>query len=234
MSTHDERHARLLAEVLQEGEADGQGAAELRACAVCGPELARLLALQAALDRAGAEEDRHIAEAAELEEPTAADAVVGRTVRELASTPARRRRWPTLLSALAAGVIATTVWYVNTDRAPELRDGSGGHGSRSFDVLGGAETDDRIHLSAPIGDVERFGPFEWEGDLPLSGTWRVRVWSEIDGTPITVERELIEPFWDPPPAETAAWPEAIGWCVEALSIDGRVQLESPDARARRR
>lgn len=230
MNAHPKEHARLLAELVASEEPDPAVAEELRACATCAPELARLEALRAALDDAGDEEARHLDAAAELADPPGANRVED-TLRALASERpgGPTRSWPGWLFALAAALLATTAWFVLADRESSSTGASPG----AYDVLG-TDPDAPVRLLAPLGDVDRFDAFHWEGELPRAGTWRLRVWSHEDGEVLLDERDLTANRFELAVRRTTDWPERIRWRVEGRTIDGRAAIESPDGYARRR
>ena len=69
----------------------------------------------------------------------------------------------------------------------------------------------------------RYGPFEWKGEAPLSGSFRVRVWDPADPAaldPVDESVRLSEPRWDPAAEREADWPDRIRWEVEWLDAQG--------------
>jgi hypothetical protein len=78
----------------------------------------------------------------------------------------------------------------------------------------------------PSGEVERYGRFEWDLELPPGGTYELSVWeaSADDGAPL-VRVELGEPFWD-----AVELPRRIHWQVSVLDAAGELTEASCSSR----
>ena len=223
--THDERHARWLEEILEGARPSSDPAAlELSSCPTCGPELALLTELSGALDRAGAEERGHLDEAASPAS-SVLETQVAPTLHGLAARD-RRKAPPRWLLALAALVVVTLTLYV-------VRDGEEQPDGRPIEVLGGSDPSATIRPLGMVGAVEAFGALTWEGELPRAGSWRVRVWSDVEGEEdrlLVDGSDLIEPRFE---AVDPDWPARIRWQVTAYAIDGSRVAESDPIRVQR-
>ena len=187
--------------------------------------LAELEALVRLLDAAGAHEREEV-EAACVESEQVPPDLVANTLRSLAaearpdaaSGPREARPTggdsgsaPRVLAWLAGlAAAAFVVWSV-----VGLRDTGSG------EVMLGSEA---LGLVRPVGEVERYAPFEWEGRLPTNGYFVVELLSS-ESSPIppahtSSQTELHT--WTPSAAVLSELPDSIDWRVQVFDASGQV------------
>jgi hypothetical protein len=140
----------------------------------------------------------------------------------LAPQRPRRSRWVGV--GLAAAALLVAVLFVR-ELLPTDKNVPDGLfvGTSSYNAL------------APVGEVDDFGTFRWDGALPPNGFYQVAVWGAADdvGTqPRTLSGELSEASWAPDPTVAEGWPDAIRWQVRVYEWS-RTQIDDVTASARR-
>lgn len=238
MSAREEREAilaRVLAGDLREDESPAREL--LQESEDARRELAELRALELALGDSHAERDEILSETRAQADTSDEDELVDsfRTIahslpalsRDDAGTKNNRTQplWPErpplipLLVGIAALVLAM-IWL-----GPRYF----GDSPRQPQVLGnGAE------CTEPIGAVSAYGVFAWESELPVNGSWELKLYAvEADGALTEVLRvpDLFEPTWTYDPGRDPELPAHIQWKVIVLDGLGAPNSQSGQSEA---
>ncbi len=182
-------------------------------------------ALMRRLERAGADERRTLAEASSA--PAApGDELVRDTIAQLAGVAtagparpraARRMGW---WAAAAALVLAFSALYFTQRGRTE-----------SPQLLGQGD----LELVQPLGEVEHFGAFVWEGQLAEGHWFELKLYREeqgLAGEQVLASGRLSRSQWEPTAAELEALPRSLVWEVLERDASGE-RVDSRQGRARR-
>lgn len=231
---HPAEHEELLAEVLtgERSERDAEVRARLEDCAACRQELEEMRAAMALLDDAGDQERRTFAEAESIGSAPGVEKVepvVAELFADDGGAPAPGRRPGRLLwFAAAAAVAAALLLFVLGPRTER-----GGEGAGAPDVVLGPEN--TLRCVAPVGPVDHYDVFRWEGELEAGQWFVVEVFAEDGVLPDAVSpsfEDEDERAWTPTPTRIAALPAHIRWRVSVM--DDRGFVASAEAEAQRR
>ncbi len=223
MSQHSPEHEALLERLfLGEQSRDDSAARQVLAqCPECRVRWEELDHLTRSLDAAGEEE--HVV----LRQASSADSQdrVGRTIRGIARElpprgPSRIAPWP-IMVVLAAGVIlAISAW---SWWEPE--------GDPPAEVFLGPQT---IVCTSPVGEVESFAPFQWQGERLASGWYQLKIQGASPQSDFEwIEDRLSEPAWNPSDELLSRLPTSIWWEVRRFD-DSSQLVSSGSGQARRK
>jgi len=210
MTPHDERHEDLLRAYFAQ-DAD-ELPAECDACEQCREQVRALEQVSGLLDQVAEGERGLLAEAEGTRFPAGEERARAffRARQSESAHWARPRRRLALVATIAASVLIASVLWLEFGAQPD-REGPGV-------VL----SSDRIVAIEPGVVATEWGRFAWDGELPRSGHWSLRVFAVADGvrrTLVDIER-LTEPRWTVPATETIDWPATIEWEVRAMTAGG--------------
>ena len=141
--------------------------------------------------------------------------------------PARSPAWrgPLLvLAPLAAAALALLVFrgvLFGPGDAP-----GPGDGPRVDEPGIGLPLGESIRLIAPIGEVESYGTFRWEADLPPGGWYTLQIWAERrapDKRALIEKTDLAESTWTPSAEELESLPGRIEVQVRVHEAGGTVE-----------
>ena len=218
---HDEEHERVLRDVLTGDRSRDEDAVRLLLayCGECAEALADLEELADVLDAdarserdaLGPQDDGEDARPPLEHEPD----------EQAPPMPPAWRRPLLVLAPLAAAALALLA----------LRgvlfgpgDASGPSGGSRIDEPGiGLPLGESIRLLEPIGEVEAYGTFRWEADLPPGGWYTLQIWAERRAPgkqPLIVEPDLTEPTWTPSAEQLESLPGRIEVQVRVHAAGG--------------
>ncbi len=217
---HDAQHERRLLTALELEPGDAaQARRAAESCAQCADELERFDGLRQLLDEAGASQREtleQVRRAMRAGDAAPGDDLVAPLLRAKLAQAAPRQPRLRLLAPFAAAAAAAAVllgWLMRSWLPFGDDHGRG--------VMLGEHADKGL---SPAGKVREYAPFHWPMLRPPGGSFTLRVWDARDDDPrrALYSRERIEEneHWIEP-ATLAAFPDAIGWDVQARDVTGQ-------------
>jgi hypothetical protein len=206
---HEDLHTDVLDRLLV-ANADPLAAFErsqLSTCEVCREDLEAMLDTEGALAHLGGEVRQTRALAESLGKPDDRE----RVLRLLESHPATvhaRAVSPKWWWLAAAIPLAVGLWSIRPQAASE-----------PSPLLGSTQKAN----GSPEGQVATWGSFEWDLELPVGGTFEVRIFDAAaapDDDPLAQVTQWREPRWTPETSVLRALPNRIGWEVDSFGADG--------------
>jgi hypothetical protein len=228
---HDAKHEELLEAFLTGEPVDDAARSELESCPTCSAELDELRGALDLLDDAGTQE-RSVFDAMRAMPAAPGDQRVGPTIHGLAETPPSRpggsgRPGRLMLVGGLLAIAAAVLLFVLI--GPLADPGSDG-GSPGGIILGPG---DDLRCVGPVGPVERYDVFRWDGELPAGHGFVVEVRRPDAGVlddPLLESPLLADHEWTPTEARLSALPAAILWRVSLRDESGR-RVGSSEAQA---